>query len=159
MATLYELTAAASELYELLQAEEIDEQTFADTLEGIGAEEKLESYCKIVKQLDEDADMYANEIRRLTERKRTAENSVERMKAAMLDYLKATGTDKAKAGTFTASISTSKAVNIIDAAKIPEKFLKPQEPKIDRIAIKEAINAGETVEGAEILTKEGVRIR
>lgn len=39
--TLYELTAQASELYELLQNEEIDEQTFTDTLEAIGTEEKL----------------------------------------------------------------------------------------------------------------------
>ena len=49
MATLYELTNQANALYELLQGEEIDEQTFNDTLEAMGAGEKIESYCKIIK--------------------------------------------------------------------------------------------------------------
>ncbi len=39
MAALYEMTAQASSLYELLQNEEIDEDVFRDTLEAMGAAE------------------------------------------------------------------------------------------------------------------------
>lgn len=157
--TLYEMTGAAAELYELLQNGDIDEQVYADTLEAIGAEEKLESYCKIWTQLETDAANYAEEIRRMTERKKTLENNIERMKEAVGTFLRATGQDKAKAGTFTVSFGKSKAVNVYDETKIPERFLKPQPPKIDKIAIKDAINAGEIVEGAEIVVNEGVRKR
>lgn len=66
--TLYEMTGAVAELYELLQNGDIDEQVYADTLEAIGAEEKLESYCKIWTQLETDAANYAEEIRRMNER-------------------------------------------------------------------------------------------
>ena len=66
MATIYELTEQANALYNLLQAEEIDEQTYNDTLEAMGAGEKVESYCKVIKQLQSDAEMYKTEIDRLT---------------------------------------------------------------------------------------------
>ena len=38
--TLYEMTAAQKELYELMTSGEIDEEVYADTLEGIGIPEK-----------------------------------------------------------------------------------------------------------------------
>ena len=52
--TLYEFTGAAKDLYALLENDEIDEQTFHDTLEAIGAEDKVESYCQIISQLEAD---------------------------------------------------------------------------------------------------------
>lgn len=159
MATLYELTAQAAELYDLLQAEEIDEQTFNDTLEGMGAEEKIESYCKVIKQLQSDADMFKGEIDRLTARKKTAENGVERMKNALLTFLFITGKDKVKAGSFAVSTATTQAVQITDENKIPFKFRITQPPKIDKIGIKNALKAGELVNGAELIDNKGVRIR
>ena len=51
MSTLYQMTAQAQFLYDLLENEEIDAQTLKDTLEGIGSNEKLESYIYIQKQL------------------------------------------------------------------------------------------------------------
>ena len=51
MATLFEMTQQATELYEMLQAEEIDEQTFSDTLEAMGTGEKIEGYCQVIKQV------------------------------------------------------------------------------------------------------------
>lgn len=52
MATLFEMTQQANTLYELLQNEEIDEQIFNDTLEAMGTEEKIESYCQIISYPD-----------------------------------------------------------------------------------------------------------
>lgn len=159
MATLYEMTSNALQLYDLLQAEEIDEQTFNDTLEAMGAEEKLESYCKVLKQLQSDADMFKEEKDRIARRQKSIENSIDRLKAAMLVFMQATRQDKAKAGTFSVSVSTTKSVNIIDAAMIPEEFKIAQDPKIDKMAIKEALKNGEVVAGAEIQENKGVRIK
>ncbi len=159
MGTLYELTTQANALYELLQAEEIDEQTFNDTLEAMGTAEKVESYCKVIKQLQSDVDMFKTEIDRLTARKKTTENAVDRMKDALLAFLKLSGQDKVKAGSFSVSTATTQAVQITNEKLIPCIFLVEQPPKISKDAIKKALKNGETVNGAELINNTGVRIR
>lgn len=159
MATLYELTAQANQLYELLQNEEIDEQVFLDTLEAIGTEEKIEGYCQVIKELQGDYDKYKAETDRLTARMKTAKNGIDRMKESLLTFLKASGQAKVKAGTFSVSIGTSKQTNILDEALIPAEYKTPQPDKIDKTAIKKAIESGVDVAGAEIIVNEGVRIR
>lgn len=159
MASLYELTTQATALYEMLQAEEIDEQTFNDTLEAMGTAEKVESYCKVIKQLQSDVEMFKKEIERLADRKKTAENGVDRMKNALLAFLQLSGQDKVKAGSFAVSTATTQAVQITDEKAIPCIYLVEQPPKIDKIGIKNALKAGEEISGAELINNTGVRIR
>ena len=157
--TLYEMTTQASELYELLQSEEIDEQVFLDTLEAIGTEEKIESYCHVIKELQGDFEKFKAEADRLTARMKTAKNGIDRMKDSLLTFLRLSGQSKVKAGTFTVSIGTSKQTNILDEQLIPTEFKTPQPDKIDKTAIKKAIESGQAVNGAEKKKKESVRIR
>lgn len=159
MATLYEMTAQASELYELLQNEEIDEQTFLDTLEAIGTEEKVEGYCQVIKELQADLDKFKAESDRLAARMKTTKNGIDRMKNSLLTFLSASGQNKVKAGTFSVSVGTSKQTNILDESLIPAEFKIPQPDKIDKKAIKDAIENGQAIEGAEIVINESVRIR
>lgn len=159
MSTLYEMTAQASALYELLQNEEIDEQVFNDTLEAIGTEEKIEGYCQVIKELQGDFEKFKAESDRLTARMKTTKNSIDRMKDSLLAFLQASGQDKVKAGTFAVSIGQSKATNIVDESLIPAEFKTPQPDKIDKTAIKKAIESGVAVSGAEIIINESVRIR
>lgn len=159
MATLYEMTTQASELYELLQNEDIDEQVFLDTLEAIGTGEKIESYCHIIKELQGDFEKFKAESDRLAARMKTAKNGIDRMKDSLLTFLRVSGQCKVKAGTFTVSIGTSKQTNILDEALIPTEYKTPQPDKIDKTAIKKAIESGLEVAGAEIIINEGVRIR
>lgn len=159
MASLYEFTAAANELYELLQSEEIDDQTFLDTLEAMGANDKVESYCQIIKQFQNDVEMYKSEIDRVTAKKRAAENAIDRMKNALLNFMKQSGQKKVSAGTFIVSTANSQSVNIIDESKLPKEYLIEQPPKVDKAGIKKAISGGAVIDGAEIVVNEGVRIR
>jgi hypothetical protein len=159
MATLYEMTAQAKELYELLQAEEIDEQTFLDTLEAIGTDKKVEGYCQVLKELQADFDKFDAEEKRLAARKSTVKNGIDRLKKSLLEFLKVSGQSKVEAGTFTVSVGTSKATNIINESLIPSEFKIPQPDKIDKTAIKKAIESGTEVLGAEIIINESVRIR
>ena len=78
--TLYEMTAAGKQLLEMLEVGEIDEQTFADTLESIGADEKVDTYCEIIAQRKADAEALKGEIERLAAKKKAAENDVDRMR-------------------------------------------------------------------------------
>lgn len=159
MATLYELTEQAVYLYELLQEGEIDEQTFNDTLEGIGIDEKAENYCKIIKQFQADAETYKKEIDRLTARKKAADNAVDRMKSALLLFMQQTKQDKIKAGTFSIYTATTDKVNVTNENEIPCVYLVEQPPKVDKESIKKASKNGETVAGAELVYNTGVRIR
>lgn len=159
MPTLYEMTTQASELYNLLQNEDIDEQVFLDTLEAIGTGEKIESYCHIIKELQGDFEKFKAEADRLAARMKTAKNGIDRMKDSLLSFLRVSGQNKVKAGTFTVSIGTSKQTNILDEALIPTEFKTPQPDKIDKTAIKRAIESGQAVTGAEIIINESVRIR
>lgn len=159
MATLYEMTENAKILYELLQAEEIDEQTIADTLEAMGIDEKLESYGKIIRQMQADADMFKAELDRLSVKKKSADNAVERMKKAVKDFMEASGQEKAKAGAFSFYLAATQAVNITDEKRIPADYLIPQPDKIDRNSIKKALKDGVEIAGAELVTNVGVRMR
>lgn len=156
---LYEMTVAANQLYDLLTSGEIDEQTFNDTLQAMGTEEKLESYCKVIRQLEADAEMLKAEKERIENKKKTVDNSIGRMKKAVMEFMKASGTNKASAGTFTVSLSTSKATKIIDESLIPKKYFIKQEPKIDKKAILEMLKSGAKVKGCELQINEGVRIK
>ena len=86
MASLFEMTSQASELYELLQSDIIDEQTFNDTLEAIGTGEKVEGYCQVIKELQGDFDKFKAESDRLAARMTTIKNNVERMKKSLLYF-------------------------------------------------------------------------
>ena len=159
MATLYEMTENAKILYELLQAEEIDEQTIADTLEAMGIDEKLESYGKIIRQMQADADMFKSELDRLSVKKKSADNAVERMKKAVKDFMEASGQEKAKAGAFSFYLAATQSVNITDEKILPADYLIPQPDKIDKNGIKKALKDGVEIAGAELVTNVGVRMR
>ena len=156
---IFEMTVMANELYELLTSGEIDEQTFADTLEAMGTEEKLESYCKVIRQLEADAEMLKAEKERIEKKKKTIDNSIDRMKKAVMEFMKAQGSTKSTVGTFTVALSTSKAVNILDESKVPVRFLVEQAPKIDRASIRAELMSGAEIEGCELQVNEGVRIK
>jgi hypothetical protein len=159
MATLYELSTQANQLYNLLQSGDIDEQVFMDTLEGMGTEEKIKDYCQVIANLSADAEDFKTEIDRMTARKRAIDNNIKRMKLALLNFLQSSGQTKAKGGTFTVAISNSLAVRILDETAIPDTYLIAQPPKIDKVGIKKALKDGEDVPGADIIINEGVRIR
>jgi hypothetical protein len=65
--TLYEMTETANYLYRLLEDGEIDEQTVADSLEGLGVGDKLEDYCKVIRQFEADKAAYEAEKNKLAD--------------------------------------------------------------------------------------------
>ena len=156
---IFEMTVAANQLYDLLTSGEIDEQTFNDTLQAMGTEEKLESYCKVIRQLEADAEMLKAEKERIENKKKTVDNSIGRMKKAVIEFMKASGSTKSTAGTFTVALSTSKATKIVDESIVPKKYFIKQEPKSDKKAILEMLKSGAKVKGCELQINEGVRIK
>lgn len=165
MATLYELTDDYLTLLEMAEDPDMDEIAFLDTMEGIeGAiEDKAENYAKVIRTLEGDAAACDAESKRLRNKKQTIENNIKRMKAALQMAMEATGKRKFKTQLFSFNIQKNPAAVVVDEQyieNIPERFLVRKDPEINRKAIKDAITAGEDLEGiAHLEQTESLRIR
>ena len=153
--TLYEMTEEARRLYEMLEAGDIDEQVVADTMECIGAEEKLESYAYIQKQLEVEIDAYKSEVDRMLARMNSLQKQVDRLKAAQVEYMIATGQRKAKAGTFSLFCRDTLSCEILDESMIPPEFRVevPASTRPDKKAMLAAMKEGQEVSGAQLKKK------
>lgn len=82
MSSIYELTGEYLELMDMLEDEEIDEQTIIDTLEALDGEieNKADNYAKIIRSLESDIDGISKENNRLAARKKTYENRIKWLK-------------------------------------------------------------------------------
>lgn len=156
--SLYEMTAAAQELYALLDAGEVDEQTVLDTMESIGASEKLESYVYVQKSLEAEIAAFKAEIERMTERKKGLENQVERLKQAQIAFMHATGQKSANAGTFKLTVRENKSVEITDENAIPVQYLRviPEKLEPDKKSMLAALKSGKEISGAALKTSYSV---
>lgn len=163
--TLYELTEDYMNLLEMAEDPDTDPEAFADTLEGIeGAiEDKADGYAKVIRTLEGDAAACDAESKRLRNKKIAIENNIKRMKAALQYAMEATGKTKFKTPLFSFGIQKNPAAVVMDEGyieNIPERFLIPQDPVIDKKAIKEALKNGEDLEGlAHLEQSESLRIR
>lgn len=166
MATLYELTGAARDLYALLQADEIDEQTYNDTLEAIGAEDKVESYCRVIRQkeadiktdIDSQIAVLSEEIDRLKKVKESEENKIADLKSRLAEYIEACGGKTQKGKTFTVWLAATSSVKINDADLIPKNYFRAK-IELDKVQLKKALEAGTEISGAELEFKKGLRFR
>lgn len=168
MASIYELTADLQKLYDLLDKGELEEDMVRDailnTKEEIGL--KLENYGCFIRNLESDIKGLKEEERRLKERRQSYENMVSNMKEAMSEALRATGNDKVKTAKFTFWNQKNNPSVVIDEAyieNIPEAYLIPQEPTIDRkklLADLQDEELSKSLEGiAHLEQTESIRIR
>lgn len=157
--TLYEMTETANYLYMLLENGEIDEQTVEDSLEGLGVADKLEDYCKVIRQFEADAAAYKAEKDRFAEKQKKAEKAIERLHARIANYLEATNRDEQKCGIFNVKASKSKAARIVDEGLICDTYWIPQPAKIDKAKIRKDLMDGEEVAGAVLQINTTIKIK
>ena len=165
MSTLYQLTDDYLTLLEMAEDPDMDEQALMDTMEGIEGEIeiKAENYAKVIRTLEGDAAACDAESKRLRNKKQTIENNIKRMKSALQMAMEATGKRKFKTPLFSFNIQKNTPSVVMDEAyieNIPERFLVYKDPEINRKAIKDAITAGEDLEGlAHLEQTESLRIK
>ena len=158
--TLYEMTDAARNLKALLDADEIDDQAFADTLEAIGTDDKIDAYCQIIREYEAEITARKSEIERLRVANDRAEKAIDRMKSALDGFMTASGQSKAKTALFSVSYRSAKSVHITDESRIPERFLTVKTTTApNKAEIKRFISDGGTVEGAEIVESRNIQIK
>ena len=54
---------------------------------------------------------------------------------------------------------SSKSVECDDISKVPDYYLRPKDPDIDRVAIKKAIEDGEEVAGCRLVVNKNMQIK
>ena len=102
--------------------------------------------------------MLESEIARLTARKKALENNVERMKRNLEQSMIALDKRKFKTDLFSFHIQKNPAsVDII--GEVPEEFLIPQEPKVDKKAMIAFVKEHGDTEYAKLTQSESLRIR
>ncbi len=157
---LYELTESYINLLEM--AEQLDEETFQNTLESIqeALEDKVENTAKFIRCLEADIEAIKAEEKRLADRRRALEEKADRAKDYLKDQLMKAGIERVKRPTITVSIQNNPpSVNVVDLDAIPTQYLIPQLPKVDKKTILQRLKDGESIPGVEIQQTKGLRIR
>ena len=132
--------------------DDCDPTLLLDTIEG---ETNLAEACAFVlEQTHEDEILIEGldaKIKELQVRKGRMEKSVETRRNVILMAMDKAGlhTIRSPLGTMTARPTPPKLV-VNDEAAIPARFFRPQDPKLDKPALLQALTAGEAVPGATI---------
>lgn len=152
---LYEINAQLEELLNQVDPETGELICDMDALEALSVErdEKLEGLALYCKNLTAKAEAIRNEEKTLAERRRSLENKVERAKGFLAEQLAG---QKFSTPKVAVSYRKSEQVEISMAfftEESNERFLRFKDPEADKTAIKNALKAGETVPGAELVSK------
>lgn len=146
--TLYEINAAITDCIDAETGEVIDfERLVALNMER---EQKLENIALWIKDLTAEAAAIKAEKMKLAERQAAAENKAESLKVFLAEQL---GGQKFSTARCAVSFRRTKSVNVIDLWKLPEDYLRYSDPTPDKKALGEALKAGQTIEGAELVEK------
>ena len=140
------------QLRERLLAElpDIDQETLADTLEGIT--DLREMLAEIIRSALDDEALAAGLSTRLSDMKARIERfetNAKRKRELALKAMNEAEIPKLLVADFTASLRHgAPTVEVVDEDKIPAAYWKPQAPKLDRQGLLAALKAGTSIEGA-----------
>ena len=148
----------------------LDESRVVDTesgeiidLEAIAAlemerDKKIENLGCWYKNLLADAEALKAQKKAFAEREKAAKAKAESLRGFLGRYLNGKKFETAKVAM---SFRKSEAVEF-DAkciGDVPEEFLKFKDPELDKVAVKKAIKAGETVPGCELVARQNLQIK
>lgn len=152
--TLYEIDQQLLDCIDLETGEIIDAEKLTElTMER---DEKIEKVALWIKELKAEAEALKAEKQSFADRQRTAENKIESLKKWLADALNG---EKFKTTKVAVSFRKTKSVDVPDIFALDENYVKYAEPTADKAAIKKAIEAGETVKGAQLVENVSVSIK
>ena len=162
MPKMYEITADYDRLSSMDMETDGDVEAFLSLMKELEGtfDQKAENYCKLIRNLEADAEAYKAEKDRLAKKQKSIENRVGEIKK-YLQYeaskIIETGTSR-KVGLFTLAIRNNpEKLEVIDEAYIPDIFKKVY-TEIDKEMIKESLKIGTDVPGARLVRGTSLRI-
>ena len=159
---LYELEGNLLQVVELANsAKPEDQQLFADTIESLqdSIADKAIGYGKVINQLVADEKQLTDKIKHDQDRKRALSNNISRLKLALQHGMETAGKEKIKDIDLSIWIQNNQpSVAVTDDKLIPGEFTEV-EKKLNKTAIKQALNDGEEVPGAKLVQTRSIRIK
>ena len=161
MIPLYKLTKQYLELFSLWENEEIDEQAFHDTVEGITEDfkQKAKNIAGLVISLKREADAFRDETDRLLNLRKNRLRLAEKLESYLLRNMQATGIEKLKYDGFpSVSLYMGRGrVEIVDPVLLPKEFFRIiEEP--NKSLIQDAFKLGQDVPGAKLVKEQTLKI-
>ena len=151
---LYEIDSAILDCVDVETGEIFDEDKFEEL--SLTRDAKIENICLWIKNLKAEAEALKAEKDAFAARQKAAENKMNSLKKYISNYLEGTAFESAKVKV---SFRASEALDIEEGADIPEEYLKPKEPDIDRVALKKAVKLGLQIAGVQIIQNQNIQIR
>ena len=154
MASLYEINQSIMDCIDMETGEIID----IDQLHELQMDrtDKIRNIACYIKNLRSDAAAYDEEAKTFAARKKAAQTKAESLTAYLSSMLNG---EKVKDKEYSISWRKSESVNTTDDSLLPDTYLVPQPPKVDKAGIKAALKAGTAVTGAELAEKNNIQIK
>lgn len=152
--TLYEIDQALLDCIDTETGEIID----ADKLNELQMkrETKIENVALWIKDLKAEAEALKAEKQAFADRQKAVENKAESLKNWLSDALAG---EKFKTTRVAVSFRKTKSVLVDSVYDLDAKYVKYKDPDPDKKAIREAIEAGQTVKGAQLVENVSVTIK
>jgi hypothetical protein len=154
--TLYDLSANYWQALDFLTDPEADlpAEVVNDTLEALTGEleDKAVNVAKFLRNMEAMAEAIKAAEADMVKRRKTLENRVQWLKDYLKGNMERTGITKIECPYFKLSVQNNPAaVHIVDEEAIPAEFKEQVVSwKIDKAAIKKAVQAGQTVPGVSL---------
>jgi hypothetical protein len=150
------------EAMECADANEVDAHVLDAYLEELATQEaeKIDAYGYVLRQQVARIQFLKDEEKRVQNRRKAAENALDRMKSRMLHVMTANGLRKVSGATTTISLRKSASVVVDDVSLLSEQFVRIKtttEP--DKVAIKDAMLSGVDVAGARLVESESLQVK
>lgn len=141
---------------------EVDESTLEAYLDELATQEaeKVDAYGYVLRQQTARIQFLKDEEKRVQNRRRAAENALDRMKSHMLHVMQSNGLRKVSGATTTISLRKSVSVVVDNVDLLPKQYLRAKmvvDP--DKSAIKESFTGGASVPGARLVESESLQVR
>ena len=163
--SLYELAGEYHQAAVTLSNMDMDEQTIADTLEGLSGalEAKATNVAYFVRNLEATAEQIKLAEKQMADRRKAMENRAERIREYLKANMEVAGITQIECPHFKLSIKKNPpSVVVFDEASVPAEFMvqpppPPRPPaRPDKNKIKDALKCGQDVPGCRL--EQGVRL-
>jgi hypothetical protein len=165
MTSLYEIAATYRNDAATLADLDLDDQTLADTLEGMAGEleVKAQNVVMFAKNLDATAVAIKEAEQSMSARRKAIEKRADSLRAYVLSSMQLAGVKSIECPYFKLAVQNNPpAVDVFDAKQIPAHLMKRPEPPPaapDKAAIKALLTEGLDVPGAIIVVGQRLVIK
>ena len=162
---LFEITQQFRELEKLELDDDIPPEVIRDTLEGLTGDftEKAVQVAKFALSLESHADAIAEAAKAMSTRAGRMQKRADAIRSYLLFQMQLIQQKRIETPELVIARQTNPpSVQVTDEHGIPDKFwVQPEPPprRIDKKAIKEALQSGETIDGAYLEQGESLRIK